>query len=70
MQDTNFLEVKITIKDDSQKLVTRHAVYNDSLQVNRDDPALSQMVQDAIEDFKGDTESVDFDVIVNIKYTW
>lgn len=70
MEDTNFLEIKISVRDDTQKLQTKHAVYKDHLQINRDDATLKEMVEQAIKDFKGDTSSVDFDVVVNIKYTW
>ena len=66
----NFLEVKISVKDESRKLVTKHALYLDNVEVNNRDPTLKALVEETIKEFKGDLDSLDFDVVVNIKYTW
>jgi hypothetical protein len=70
MSYKNFIEVKITVKDESQKLEKKFPLYIDNLSVNREDPSLKEMVENTIADFKGDQEDIDYDVIVNIKYTW
>ena len=67
---TALVKIAVTVRDENQKLQTKHSVYKDNLQVNREDATLREMVEQAIKDFKGDTSSVDFDVVVNIKYTW
>lgn len=67
MSATTFSEVKVSIKDSDQKLARKFPVY-ESVRVSHDDPELKKMVEQTLEDFKGDKK--DCDIMVHIKYTW
>lgn len=61
-------ELNIKVKDSEQTLNHKHLVYDETVQLTHDDEVLKKHVDNAIEDFKGDTS--DMEVTVRIKYVW
>ena len=67
MTQSEFCEIKVSVKDEEQKLARKFPHYG-AIKVSREDPELRKMVDQTIQDFQGDKQ--DCDVAVNFKYKW
>lgn len=68
LMKSDFCEIKVSIKDDEQKLTRNFAVHHDNLRVSHDDPELKTIVGQTMVDFKGDIAQSN--TTVTIKYVW
>lgn len=68
MQVKDFIEIKVAVKDDEQKLVKKFPVYNKIINLSHDDPVLKGLVDQVVDDFQGEKTSMD--VVVTVNYTW
>lgn len=66
MENKDFVEITLRLKDDEQTLVKKHPVYSENFSLSHDNPELRKLVDQAIQDFTGTPT----DILVKAKYTW
>lgn len=63
---TDFIELSIRLKDDDKTLTQKHAIYKDAFVLSRDNPELAELVNAAIQEFKGSPT----DIVLRTTYLW
>lgn len=60
------IEIAVKVSDEDQTLTQKFLVHEEGIILSHEDPILSKMVQDTVNNFKGKVD----DVVVKIKYQW